>query len=292
MDNIKQVETVKQVLELEKYIAKTSRTLSRMKSESFEQAPNPPVRTIIQRTYPPIVSQIKFNWVIACMPAIVIFILMFAFWWLTLLLFPAILWIPIYYFAIHRTKKKEDIERIKNSEKYKAQCSAADREFNKQQEVANQKYEAEKKIYDTETLPKYQKALDEWTLQHNEKVSKIEKDLTNAQNNLNSIYETTKIVPLQYRKIETLQYIYDLMSTSDYDIKQAIDLYDRNEQRKLDEARLYEQQQANQLANEQNDLLYEQNEISAKARRDANIASVVGTIQRHNTNKTLKSFKK
>lgn len=66
------------------------------------------------------------------------------------------------------------------------------------------------------------------------------------------IYASSKIIPLQYRSINALRYIYDLMSTSDFEIKLAIDLYDRNEQRKLDSARLYEQQQANQLANEQN----------------------------------------
>ena len=58
----------------------------------------------------------------------------------------------------------------------------------------------------------------------------------------------------------------------------------------LEEMRLQEQQQANALDMEQNDLLNRQNSIAEKARRDANIAAAVGAVQRHNTNKTLKKW--
>ena len=58
----------------------------------------------------------------------------------------------------------------------------------------------------------------------------------------------------------------------------------------LEEMRLQEQQQANALAMEQNDLLDRQNSIAEKARRDANIAAAVGAVQRHNTNKAIKKW--
>ena len=54
--------------------------------------------------------------------------------------------------------------------------------------------------------------------------------------------------------------------------------------------RLQEQQQANALAMEQNDLLDWQNSIAEKARRDANIAAAVGAVRQHNTNKTIKKW--
>lgn len=57
----------------------------------------------------------------------------------------------------------------------------------------------------------------------------------------------------------------------------------------LEEIRLQEQQ-ANALAMEQNDLPDRQNSIAEKARRDANIAAAVGAVQRHNTNKTIKKW--
>ena len=89
--------------------------------------------------------------------------------------------------------------------------------------------------------------------------------------------------------MDALQYIYDMISTSDYDVRQAIEYFDKSQQRALEEMRLQEQQQANALAMEQNDLLDRQNSIAEKARRDANIAAAVGAVQRHNTNKTIKS---
>ena len=98
-----------------------------------------------------------------------------------------------------------------------------------------------------------------------------------------------------YRTIPALQYVYDMVATSDYDVKQAIDAYDKNEQRKLDMERLEEQRRlteqqktANELAAVNASLLQEQNEIAEKARRDANRAAVVGAIQRHNFNKKFK----
>lgn len=78
--------------------------------------------------------------------------------------------------------------------------------------------------------------------------------------------------------MDALQYIYDMISTSDYDVRQAIEYFDKS------------QQQANALAMEQNDLLDRQNSIAEKARRDANIAAAVGAVQRHNTNKTIKKW--
>lgn len=72
-------------------------------------------------------------------------------------------------------------------------------------------------------------------------------------------------------------------------------MYDRNEQRKLDEARLREQQIANQHAADQNYLLQEQNAlaeqqnaIAEQARRYANRAAIVSAVQRHSINKKLK----
>ena len=80
-----------------------------------------------------------------------------------------------------------------------------------------------------------------------------------------------------------------MISTSDYDVRQAIEYFNKSQQRALEEMCLQEQQ-ANALAMEQNDLLDRQNSIAEKARRDANIAAAVGAMQRHNTNKTTKKW--
>lgn len=260
MSNSQQVEAVKRALELEMCIADNARILE-------EPAPEPPTRNVIKRVYPKIVTKTKFNWLLAILPAIPLGIVSVA--------VGAIAWICIYYFAIYKRKKDKEIFQIQNSAEYKSQCAAADRKFDKMQEKADADYQIQKHEYETEILPKYQ-----------EELQKARYDLKTAKAALDDLYTTTKIVPQQYREIPILQYIYDTISTSDFDVKYAIELYDKNEQRKLDEARLYEQQQANQFAAEQND-------IASKMRRDQNIANVVGAVQRHNTNKAINNiFKK
>lgn len=282
MEHSKQVDAVKKVIDLEILIANTQSKLSDMVAESYPPQPNPPVCETIERTYPKIEPQTKFNWKMAFIPAACLIIV-----------FPApIVWLLIYYFILYKKKRDEEIAQIENSQEYKAQCAALDREFEERQQAANQKYEVDKQVYETETLPNYRKAYAEWTAEHNREVDAVEAELKQAEAALNELYTTTKIVPLQYRSIEVLQYIYDMISSSDYDVRAAIENYEKQEQKRLELAKLQEQQAANQLAYEQNELLDQQNDIAKKARRDANIASVVGTVQRHNTNKTLKGFTK
>jgi len=259
MSNSQQVEAVKRALELEVCVADNIQKLAK-------PAPEPPTRNVVQRIYPKIVPQTKFNWKIAFLPAIPLLFLT--------VVVGAIAWIAIYYFAIFKPKKDEEIRQIQNSAQYKEQCAAADREFDKMQEKADATYQIQKQEYETEILPKY-----------HEEIEKAKYDLKIAKDALDNLYTTTKIVPLQYREIHILQYIYDTISTSDFDVKYAIELYDKNEQRKLEEARLYEQQQANQLASEQN-------EIAGKIRRDQNIGNIIGAVQRHNTNKAVNDTNK
>lgn len=63
-------------------------------------------------------------------------------------------------------------------------------------------------------------------------------EIQSMQKELAALYETEKPVPLQYRNRKALQYIYDIMSTSDYDLKQAIDSYDKLKSRELEEERI------------------------------------------------------
>lgn len=129
-----------------------------------------------------------------------------------------------------------------------------------------------------------------WEAEHQAQIEKMEQELAQLKQELSALYVQTRIVPTQYRDAYALQYIYDMISTSDYNVRQAIDSFDKNEQRRLDIMRLQEQQQANALAMEQNNLLDRQNSIAEKVRQDANIAAAVGAVQRHNTNKSIKKW--
>lgn len=294
MEHEKQIQTVKHALELETQVYALKESLHDEQSKSFEkQKPIPPERQIAQFTPPPIRYECKINWLIMLLPAgidIALSMITQSIMLIMLILVTLFVWPPVYYFAIYRKKKKKVIEKIRNSAEYKYQCTAAKIEADNRQQNYNAEYAAAKEKFDTVIMPKFQAEYAEWEKAKNERINQVEQKLTKLQKDLTELYEQTRIVPVQYHNIYALQYIYDMISTSDYDVRQAIDSFDKSEQRRLDEMRLQEQQQANALAMEQNDLLDEQNTIAQKARRDANIASVVGAVQRHNTNKTLKKW--
>ena len=193
------------------------------------------------------------------------------------------------YFALYRKQKAATIERIRNSAEYQQQCTAARMAANRQQLDFDEAYAKAKEEYDSVLLPRYQAARSAWEAEHQAQIGKEEQELTQAKKELAALYEETRIVPAQYRRVDALQYIYDMISTSDYDVRQAIEYFDKSQQRALEEL-LLQEQQANALAMEQNDLLDRQNSIAEKARRDANIAAAVGAVQRHNTNKTIKKW--
>lgn len=194
-------------------------------------------------------------------------------------------------------KKKEDVRSAMAAEQpeYVAACKAADEQAARAQQEEDARYAAAKKKYEEETLPQYMQALDAWTKRKNAELIKGQQELDAAVQQLMIHYEQTKILPLSYRRIDAMQYIYDTVSTSNCTIQQAIDLYDRQEQYKLEQQRLYQQEQANKLqreanaqAAEQARLMEEQNDIADRARKEANIAAVVGAVQRHSINKKLK----
>lgn len=280
MSNESQVQTLKEVLELEKHLVSAEKSLTKKKKEHFSAPPQAPVCETITKTYPEIVPQVKFNKALAIIPTI---------------FFPP--WIAIYYFGIYKKQQEVDIERIRYSEEYRNECAHLDAEYEARQIEANKQYELQKNQFDTEIMPKYQKDLDAWNAQHEQELQALQDDLSNSRTRLTSIYADTKIVPMQYRNIDALEYIYNMISTSDYDVTYAINSYDTHRQRMLDtermkieEARLQEQQIANDLADEHAQLLSEQNAISEQARRDAKFASAVGMVQQHNSNKYLKNI--
>ena len=145
----------------------------------------------------------------------------------------------------------------------------------------------------------FQKESDAWDKdyhkwQKEKSISKIKEEISILESKRNRLYNDLNAIPVHYRKTEIIRYIYHAVSTSDYTIKEAIGLYDRNEQRKIDEARLREQQIYNQLqeeanayADEMNELQHQANETAAKARRDMNIANAANIYQNHKRNKMI-----
>lgn len=288
MTHEEQVQNIKNALESEVLIKNTNAKLNELSAQSFKSKPQPPTPQKAIYNEPQIKPTTKFNWKMALIPTAILAILFFP---------TAVVWFFVYYFVIYKKQRNEEIEQIKNSAEYKQQCDDAKAEFEAEQKRLDDEYNKSKAHYDNVTLPQYNKALDEWMAKHNAEIDDTKNTLEKTKADLVAHYEKTKIVPLQYRNITALRYIYDMISSSDYDVRAAIENYDKSRQRSLEAARIAEQQKANQLIDEQNQLAYEQNEllsqqndIAEKARRDANIASVVSTVQRHNTNKNLKKL--
>lgn len=276
-----QTENLKKALDLELFIRDKTKELNLCLSETFSPIPPVPQRKTITLKMPDIQPTIKFNWPIA----------------IALGITTSGIGALVYYFAYYKPKKQEEIKAIEASANYKEACNKVLEQQKEQQAKEDEIYNQAKNKYDTITLPKYKQDLNAWTIKHNAKIKDLENEIKKATIDLEKHYSSTKIIPKQYRSIDALKYIYDMVSSSDYNIKEAIESYDKNEQRKLEQARIVEQQQANQLAYEQNQLAYEQNEllteqnkVAKKAHRDQNIASIVGTVQRHNTNKQFKKW--
>lgn len=128
---------------------------------------------------------------------------------------------------------------------------------------------------------------------------------------LTYIHET-HLVPSTYLPYGSLSSIYETLRTSNFNIKEAIELYDRALQREVtisagksvveaiqsisnsmgdlcsimnEQTQIMFDQAQMQAAN--NSLLDEQLEVAYKTNRDVAIGNVVGGIQRHNTNKKL-----
>ena len=297
MEPQKQEDSVKRALDLSKQILNLKESLQREQAKTYKAAPNPPVRQEAKYIEPPIEDGCKPNMLLMWLPTVICFCISgplmnsYTFACLGMLLMMLCFsWPAIYYFAIYKRQKNAKIEEIRNSEEYQQLRTAARETADQQQNTFDEDYARAKAEYENITLPKYEKDRSAWEQEHQSIIKKYEQELVRAEKELETHYDETRIVPVHYRNIDALQYIYDQVSTSNCNVQQAIESFDRNEQMKLDEMRLQAQHNANALAMEQNELLDQQNIIAEKARRDANIAAATAAVQRHNTNKNLKNL--
>ncbi len=299
-------ETIGSILNLEIDRERYISDISRVSSSKFKNPPAQPQKNAISIPYPeiPKMKTDKRLWFLP--PVAVLFIgvigiatgntiIMGISSVLSLLPFP---WIIVYRAVIFPKIRAANFEEIQSSPEYQLKCSAIDEEVKRKQDDEDKNYELKMRehkkamdIYSSENI--------KFELDKNERLKTLKDELFKIEASLNIQYHECKLIPAPYRSIEALEYIYKIVSTSDIDVKSAIDMYDRQQQRELEALRAQQQAEANYLADEQNQLLYkhgellsEQNKISEKARRDQNIASTAAAIQRHNLNKHLKEHLK
>ncbi len=144
-------------------------------------------------------------------------------------------------FADHQKEVQAEEDRIRNSPEYRQQCAAIDEAYQKRVAFAEEQYQANLKQYHEVQIPQYEKGFAVWQKWQDGEISSLNTELNRLERALASHYETTKIVPAQYRRINALKYIHDVMSSSNYTIAQAIQNYDMAVQRQIERERLEEE---------------------------------------------------
>ena len=221
------LQNLKKALDLTTAINSYEGTLSQLRSQQYAPRPAPPTAPHpVQAQYPEIKPQVPF-WSVEVLPAL--------FFW------P---WIIIYYFTGYKKKKEAEAERIRNTPEYRQQCDVLDEIARQKQQTLEEQYRQNLKVYQEDTLPKYEKALAEWTEKHNKEIAELEASLDKAKKELAAHYAATKIVPEQYKTAEALGHIYEVMRSSNYTIPQAIYNYDQKVRQQIEEERLRVQQAA------------------------------------------------
>lgn len=309
--NEETIAMIKQILEDEKSLDKLREKEDYEKKQRFpKEKPLKPEREQVTRRYTPVFSQLKPDYIKWCRPLIVTGLMFIVAMilsaipplaiFMALLIFADIFLIggSVIYIIYCRVvtfpkEKKADEERIRNSREYKEECSKLNLEYDKKQEELDKKFKNRMDAFQKES-DAWDKDYHKWQKEKEKSISKIKEEISILESKRDRLYDDLNAIPVHYRKTEIIRYIYHAVSTSDYTIKEAIGLYDRNEQRKIDEARLREQQIYNQLqeeanayADEMNELQHQANETAAKARRDMNIANAANIYQNHKRNKMI-----
>ena len=288
MGNESQVSIVKTALDAELGVKELGDSIQKLNSATFNPEPQKPKNFVrVERKYPEVQSNLKF-WPFALIA------LPFA---LIALCFGPIAWIIVILCYVEgykhfKQRVEKDKERKKMSPEYQAQVRDLNRQYDLIDASEYQRWFSEKKEYDEVLIPNYMKEKAEWTQKRAFFLSKTQKHLDKAQENLNNFYLTTRLIPSNYHNIAALTYIYNYMSTSQYDLKEAIEKYEQYlasvREQQYQSAMLKAQNEQAEAAWQTRDIAEQSKEIAEKARREQNLANLVHTVQNHTTNELLR----
>lgn len=311
MTRDEQINTLEEILLLEATAIQLSSDIDKVQKEKFKPAPKSPEKPkLVSPIYPlETFTPIKIGAITAAVLVGVFLVgVIFSAYdmWVAPVVAVIVLGILI---TVYMSKHKE----------YLAECASAEEACKVKNDELETEYKATMQGYH-EITRRYRDEKIAWEENRQARYNQLADDYNATINSIENLYNTTKIVPVQYRSVEVISYLYDYMSSSDADIQQGLTSYDSHVQHELTQSHIREQQISNVLADErnqiaqkqtelsmeQNRLAYEQNliavrqnelseegnEIARKARRDANIAAAIATIQRHNTNKKLDKMNK
>ena len=248
-----ETEIVKSARDITATIEYEEREVKRLKSESFSEPPEPPVRKILEKAkkvepeYPekPKTTYkyseyfkekvMRYSLPVRILLGIVsVLMVIFAF------LVVIVLFGVSYKNFIQKKKEmnnelansKEYLQAVENAEKIaQKKQKELEEKIRLEQEKIDKEYATQKQQYESVILPQYNDALNLWNTNQERKIAIIEEEIRLNKEALDELYANTKIVSLTYRALWILSWLYNDMSTSDHDIRYATELLDRDRQR-------------------------------------------------------------
>lgn len=292
MTREEQLSTIKQLRDLTADLEWQQDTLDELEWSSYDPPVKPVLKTYAKPEYPEPESSMRFNWRVFNY-----------FWAITALIFLGIcklfdtpiflllhVAITIGYVMKYREMKKADVERVRNSDEFKTKLKLIDDDYNCIVSVAKQQYEKDLAEWKNDLMPRYEINKAKYEEKKSKDIANCKAAITHDKREISRIYGETKILPTAYRTLPILEYIEEFMTSSNFDVDRAIENYDREQQRCIDEKRFQQEVYYNQLQEQMVDAQERANDIADRARRDANRAEFVAAVQRHNTNKHLKKM--
>ena len=326
-----ETEIVKSARDITATIEYEEREVKRLKSESFSEPPEPPVRKILEKAkkvepeYPEkpkttykYSEYFKEKVMKYFLPARILRGIVLVLLALSGIGYLIILVLFGFSYKNYIQKKKEMNNQLANSKEYLQAVENAEKTAQKkqkeleekirlEQEKIDKEYATQKQQYESVILPQYNDALNLWNANQERKIAIIEEEIRLNKEALDELYANTKIVSLTYRALWILSWLYNDMSTSDHDIRYATELLDRDRQRlATQEAGNIVRKSVGQVEqtmkvgfNAVYNAIEDGNELQldtinnlSKMRRNMNTGNVIGTVQRHNTNKMLEQMVK
>lgn len=326
-----ETEIVKSARDITATIEYEEREVKRLKSESFSEPPEPPVRKILEKAkkvepeYPEkpkttykYSEYFKEKVMKYSLPARILRGIVLVLLALSGIGYLIILVLFGFSYKNYIQKKKEMNNQLANTKEYLQAVENAEKTAQKkqkeleekirlEQEKIDKEYATQKQQYESVILPQYNDALNLWNANQERKIAIIEEEIRLNKEALDELYANTKIVSLTYRALWILSWLYNDMSTSDHDIRYATELLDRDRQRlATQEAGNIVRKSVGQVEqtmkvgfNAVYNAIEDGNELQldtinnlSKMRRNMNTGNVIGTVQRHNTNKMLEQMVK
>ena len=202
---------------------------NKLDAKENEQPPQPPIKKVISEPQmPPIETKIKFNFLIAFIPCIILFILLDLFENILL----SICWVIVYYFLLYKLPQKIATKKIIESNEYKSKCQAVKEQFKCIVEEENQRFDEQMHIYNTQILPDFENSKSKMIAELHNEISQLESEIDAIEKELIEFYNSVRCIPEKYRTVDVLNYMYSIITKSDIEFETLLQWCDEFTQRK------------------------------------------------------------